>query len=454
MFRAFIVVLCSMFLTGFLHAAPAKNVIWIIGDGMGPELMGFFMQGVRYGKLQGYEEPVSNMERLMQEGTYGLYFTNTARTIVTDSAAAATQMATGTPTLPQRIGVDENGQAVQTLLEWAQQRGKATGIISDAYVTDATPAGFTAHVPDRKQKYEIARQQIAGNFDVILGGGRKYFTKKENKNLLRQAKKQGYQVVETARALTRVKKGKLLGLFAQQDLPMAVEMSRYPHVPSLTAQTQKAVEVLAQHPNGFVLMVEAGKIDWAAHANDTGAVLAELKNLDSVLAFVREYAATHPDTLVYVNADHDTGLGAFVYRSLDGEEAARRTARGEVLYSQNRKDYGNFAVYQTLEKQTRSLYKLYVRLKALPAAQLTAAYVEAQLREALGYPVSLGEFDNPTDLEGLFAQINARYNFAWATQTHSASPLIGIAYGPGAELFGGVYHNTDILVRLQQALSN
>ncbi|MBR4355001.1 MAG: alkaline phosphatase [Elusimicrobiaceae bacterium] len=428
-----------------------RNVIWVIGDGMGPELMGFFMQGAREGALKDYTHHTSALEELLNKGTQGFFFTNTYNTPVTDSAAAATQMATGHYSLPERIGVDFEGNAHPTFLETAQQYGKSIGIISDAYVTDATPAGFTAHVPSRRQKMQIARQQLDLGIDVILGGGKKYFSTGENKELLAQAHKQGYQVVQDKNALLSLKGGKILGLFAEQSLPMAVEMHEHPKVPQLAQLTQKALEVLEKNPDGFVLIIEAGKIDWAAHANDAGATLAELKVLDKTLSIVLAYAQAHPDTLVYVNADHDTGLGSFSYQVLNPSRAARKSAEGEVLYDGNT-SYGSFNTYALLEKQRRSLYYVERELQKLPEQKRTAAIMQKRLRQALGYPVDITEFENIKDVPGIFKQLNEKYGISWGTPTHSAAPLIGVAYGPYQELFGGVYHNTDILMKFKTAL--
>ena len=432
-------------------AEPVRNVIWLIGDGMGPELMGFFMQGVRQGHLSGYPDATSALEQFLQEGEQGLYFNHTQATVVTDSAASATQMATGALSLPERIGMDEKGQAVPTLLEMAQQKGKAIGIISDTYVTDATPAGFTAHTLSRKDKMEIARQQLALQADVILGGGRKYFTTGENKKLLDQARQQGYQVVHHKKGMSKVRSGKLLGLFAEQSLPMSVEMYAHAQVPSLAEMTQKAVALLEQNPNGFVLMVEAGKIDWAAHAQDAGAVLAEMKVLDKTLDFIHRYAKEHPDTLVYVNADHDTGMGAFAYQVLNAEQAARKTEEGEVLYDGDTY-YGTFDTYALLEKQKRSFYYVAKELSQIPVEKRTAATLQKRLSAAAGYPLDITAFENLQDIPGLFKQLNDKYGISWATPNHSAAMLIGVAYGPYQELFKGVYHNTDILPKLKTAL--
>ncbi len=444
-------VLACLLLAGSLSAGDVKNVIWIIGDGMGPEAMGFFMQGVRYGGLDEYPDKVSNLERLMQGAQWGLFFNNTYDTVVTDSAASGTQMATGRFSRPESIGVDYNGQPAETLLELARKQGKAIGIVSDAYVTDATPAAFTAHVPNRNEKMEIARQLIAFGPEVILGGGMKYFSTGENKKLLRQAKKQGYRVVENKKELAAVKSGKVLGLFAEQALPISVEMHRYPKIPSLTEQTQKAIELLSQNKNGFVLVVEAGKIDWAAHANDAGAWFHEMKTLDNLLGYIKAYADKNGETLVYLNADHDTGLGAFTYRHLGKEKAMQKTAQGEVLYGGD-VDYASFATFRQFAKQKLCLYYLEMELKQMKPEQLTPEYLQKRLSEAMGFEVDITQFENPSDISGLFKQLNETRGIVWATPTHSSAPILSVAYGPQADEFTGVYHNTDILPRMKTAL--
>ena len=431
--------------------SSVKNVIWLVGDGLGPEILGFWMQGVRYGKLSGYPTGLSHTEKLMNQAVWGMFFNNTYDTLVTDSAAAATQMATGKLSRPLFIGLDYNQQPAQTLLEIAQQHGKAIGVITDTYVTDATPASFTAHTVARHNKDEIARQQIALAPEVILGGGLKYFDTGDNQSLLQIAQEKGYQLVQNKEQLAQVQTGKILGLFAPKQMPMAVELYKYPHMPTLAQMTQQALKLLQQDPDGFVLMVEAGKIDWAAHANDPGAVLAEMKMFDELVAYLMEYVQAHPDTLLYVNADHDTGLGGFVYHQLDAAQVASKTAQGEALYEGNT-DYASCATYALFEKQKRSLYYVYNELAAMPVQERTPQVLQERLSQALGYKVDISQFDDLTDLKGIFTQLNAQRGMAYATMNHSAMPIISWAYGPQAAMFGGIYHNTDIFQRMMHVL--
>lgn len=449
--RLILTVFACLFLTGVLAAGEVKNVIWIIGDGMGPESMGFFMQGVRYAGLDEFPNKVSQMETLMNNGEWGLFFNNTYDTLVTDSAASATQMATGKFSRPEFIGMDYNSQPAETLLEMARKQGKAIGVITDTYVTDATPAGFTAHAQNRNQKMEIARQIVAFSPEVVMGGGLKYFTTGENKKLLRQAKKKGYRVALDRKDLAAVKSGKLLGLFAEESIPMSMELEQYPKIPSLTEQVQKAVELLSKNEQGFILVVEAGKIDWAGHANDAGAWFHEMKALDDLLGYVKSYADKNGETLIYLNADHDTGLGAFSYRHVGKEKAMKKTAQGEVLYGGD-VDYASFETFRQFAKQKRSLYYLEQELKQMPADKLTPEYLQKRLSETMGYEVDINQFENLSDVGGLFKQINEMRGIVWATPNHSSMPILSVAYGPQADEFTGVYHNTDILPRMQNAL--
>ena len=436
-----------------LFGAETKNIIWVIGDGMGLDSIGFFTQGVRYGHLPQYEgKEISDLENLLNHSVWGLFFNNTYDTLVTDSAAAATQMATGAWSRPKMVGLDYDGQPVKTLLEEAREKGKAVGLISDAYVTDATPAAFVAHVKKRENRYEIARQLVSFGPDVVLGGGLKYFTENENKTLLAQARQQGYHIAQTRSDLAKINEGKVLGLFAEQALPLTIEMNQSPEIPTLLEQTTKALSLLEQQKTGFILLVEVGKIDWAAHANDAGALFQEMQVMDALAGYLKNYIDAHPDTLLYINADHDTGLVGFQYRHLKSAQVHTEIERGKKLYGGD-KDYASFDVYQQFVKQKHCLYYVEKELKAMAPKSRTRKVIAQKLSDALGYEVDMSQFTDLTDISGIFKTLNTNRGLVFATENHTSLPILSIAYGAGAESFGGVYHNTDILSRMQQVLN-
>ncbi len=435
-----------------LAASPkAKNIIWIIGDGMGPGAMGMFMQGVRLTDLPQYPDKQSVLERFIDASVSGFYFNHTYNTIVTDSAGSATQMATGALSRPDYVGIDYQGEKKVNLLEEALSRGKSVGVITDSYVADATPAGFLAHTKSRKDKYEIARQTVQGAAQVVLGGGKKYFEGKENKKLLKTARKEGWTVVENAKELAKVKKGRVLGLFAEEAMPFYTEMDRYEQTPTLKEMTQKAVELLAQNENGFVLVIEAGKIDWALHDQEAGPAMWEMVNLDETLAYVWDFARQQGNTLVYLNADHETGVPVFHYRHLDSETVKHKSAQGEMLYSGNM-DYVNTPYYQKIFDYKDLLYYVYPKFKALPPQEQTAEKLQQMADEAFGGHIDLRLEGQVPDYAGLIAKLNEALGMRWATDTHSSGMLLGVAYGPGADGFSGVYHNTDLKGKFEKAL--
>lgn len=443
-FLVFIFAVCA-------QAQQAKNVIWLIGDGMGPGAMGFFMEGVRNTDLEQYPDKRSALEKFINASVTGMYFNNTYDTIVTDSACAATQMACGVLSRPEYVGVDYNGKKAVSIMEEALKRGKSVGVVTDSYVADATPAGFLAHASGRKEKYEIARQLVQSGAQVVMGGGLQFFTQKENKKLLQKAKKSGWQVAKNSRELEKITKGRVLGLFAEDALPFYGDMDRYPHTPALKEMTQKAVELLSQNENGFVLMVEAGKVDWALHDNEAGPALWEMVNLDETLAYLWDFAQRDGNTLLYLNADHETGMPAFHYRHLDAQTVAHKTAQGEMLYDGDT-DYVNYPYYQNLFKHKHLLYYVYPRFKNLPPEQQTAEKLQQMADEAMGMHWDLKLEGQIPAYKELIQKVNEAQGLVWATGNHSSGMLLGVAYGPGAEAFKGVYHNTDLKDKFEKAL--
>ena len=449
------IVLLSIFLLCIvsLQAQPAKNAIWMIADGTGTSAMGLFMEAVRNTDLPQYPQKKSILENFISAGVMGLYFDNTYDSIVTDSACAATQMSTGQFSRPDYIGIDYDARPQETLLEQAFSQGKVVGVVTDVYVADATPAGFLTHTKSRKNKYDIARQLVHSDAQVILGGGLKYFNTGENKNLLKEAKELGWQVVTNRKELAKVKKGRVLGLFAKENMPFYGDREQYPQTPTLLEMTQKAVELLSQNEKGFVLMTEAGKVDWALHDNEAGPALWEMVNLDETLSYLWQYATQTGDTLLYLNADHETGMPAFEYRHLDPDALAHKSAQGEMLYgSRKDTDYVAYAYYQNLWKHTHLLYYVYADFKKLPPDEQTAEKLQNMCNEAMGMKTDLHFDGRVPSYNGLIAALNKAQGMTWATKTHSSGMLIGVAYGPGAEDFAGVYRNTQLKEKFEKAL--
>lgn len=291
---------CSQFKgEGF---GEAKNVIFLIGDGMG-------LNQIYAGRVF-----VSGPDNLFawEDFKHRGLVTTCSLSGVTDSAAAGTALATGHKTKNAIIGMDPTGrEKYETVIEMVKSY-KATGIVTTATVYDATPAAFTAHVFSRDLGEEIARQQVEeSGADVIMGGGRDEFKGGDDEdNLLAQARDMGYTVVTNRDQilgldLTNVKK--LLGLFAENDIPWENHWPEDSGAAHLTDMTRAALTVLGQDPRGFFLMIEGAKIDDACHKVDENKLVYEMAEFNRAIELVMAFAKANPGTLVVITADHETG---------------------------------------------------------------------------------------------------------------------------------------------------
>ncbi len=271
-----------------------KNVILIIGDGMGLAAAASWMISQDYAP--------TCFDRAQYTGVVKTYSAN-SRT--TDSAAASTAIATGNKTNNGMLGMLPDSTKPSSIAKLAKDKGLSTGIIATSYVLDATPGGFYAHVANRNDKMQIAEDLIAFKPDVILGGGRKYFTEKKytDENLIGKAKDAGFTYVETPEDFYATQGTPVLGLLDQEGRVTATEMDSN-LLQDLAGHT---FSLLEKNKKGFFTMIEGSLIDYAAHANNTEELLWWMEEFDKVVNAAFDYADTHKGTLVIVTADHETG---------------------------------------------------------------------------------------------------------------------------------------------------
>ena len=265
-----------------------RNVILLIGDGMGP------------GQLTAAEIMNGNDSLAILSLPYmSMVSTHSASNYVTDSAASATALATGYKTNNLAISMSPEGENLITVVEVAEALGMSTGVVTNTRVTHATPACFMAHISNRNMEYEIAGQILETEVDVILGGGSSYFTSLNPIGA-------GYTIVETSEELMNLESGKILGLFTTSY--MSYESERDPEIePSLAEMTEKSIELLSSDPDGFFLMIEGGRLDFASHDNDFEGTMNEVYAFDLAVKEALMFADKRKDTLVIVTADHETG---------------------------------------------------------------------------------------------------------------------------------------------------
>jgi alkaline phosphatase len=273
---------------------------------------------------------------------------------VTDSAAAATAFTTGVRTYNGAIAVDLNGTPVPTLLEQAAESGKLTGLVTTAQVTDASPAAFASHVPNRSDQSEIARQIIEKTkVDVVLGGGEDWWlpagtpgawpdhpvtdpteqSKGTKGNLIERAQELGYRYARTAQELAAIRSGRVLGLFANEEMfenRNEGEGDIYePSVP-LRDMSSKALQLLSRDRDGFFLFIEEEGIDEMAHEGNAALTVKAGAALDDTVAVALRFAARTPGTLVLVVGDHETGGLAIENIDPDDENGEGGQSEDEV----------------------------------------------------------------------------------------------------------------------------
>ncbi len=408
-------------------ASPAgtrpKNMVLLIGDGMGVA----YTSGYRYyaddPATPGVERTIFDELLVGMASTYP----DEDATVVTDSAAAATALATGSKSYNGAIGINRHGQAQASLLAKAKQAGLATGIVVTAQINHATPAAFLAHNRDRDNYDAIADQYLDQPIaDLLLGGGNSYFRRKD-RDLIEGFIKRGYQLAVNEQSLLALKQLPAIGLFAPVALPAAIDDGQGPRLP---AMTQKALQLLSASDQGFALMVECSQIDWAGHDNDVASAMHEMSECAETLRLLRDFAAQRGDTLVVATADHSTGgltIGAngdydWNPDVIKGVKGSSRKMASELIHNRN---------WQAAVPGW---------LGFTPTADEQAALVSAH---------AAGDKALAKALRQLVA---ARSRSGWTTGGHTAEDVQIFAYGPGSEQFRGHLDNTDIAKRMAALL--
>lgn len=272
----------------------AKNVILMIGDGMGlAQITGAMIRN-------GYN---LNLE---QFSTIGLHKSYAADDLITDSAAGATAFASGVKTYNAAIGVTVDTQAVGTILEEAHEKGFKTGLVATSTIVHATPASFFSHNRHRNNYEEIAADLLNNNVDFFVGGGKKYFDRrKDERNLVKELEDKGYTIknfIESDIATVDIPKGKFGFLSADGD-PLPASQGRDYLLPA----TKRALEYLGGKEAPFFLMVEGSQIDWGGHSNEAEYIVSELLDFDRTIGYVLEWMKKDNNTLLVITADHETG---------------------------------------------------------------------------------------------------------------------------------------------------
>lgn len=274
-----------------------KNVILMIGDGMGLTQISAALY--------------SNGNKLnLEQFTYtGLHKSYAANDLITDSAAGATAFASGIKTYNGAIGVNTDTMPSQTILEEAENKGMAAGMVVTCSITHATPGAFVAHQKSREMMEAIASDLVKSKIDFFVGGGKKYFDQRQSdqRNLNAELESKGYQISDASMQNIQnisIDVNKRFGYFTADGEPVPYSEGRDYLVPA----TKKALDYLNKRSTkGFFLMVEGSQIDWGGHSNNSDYIISEALDFDRAIGAVLDFAKQDGETLVIVTADHETG---------------------------------------------------------------------------------------------------------------------------------------------------
>ncbi len=430
-----------------LETDTPKNIIMIVGDGMGPA----YTTAYRYFN----DDPTTtSIEQTVFDRTLvGMSSTYPARVsgFVTDSAASATALATGVKSYNGAISVDVNKKPIETVLERARNLGKKTGIVVTSQVNHATPASYLTHNESRKNYNAIADSYLDNGIkaNLILGGGWKYFIRKD-RHLVNEFKAAGFYYIDNYHALKELPKNKaILGLFADKGLPWALDDKNSFRLSAMTKAATKQLE----NEQGYFMLIEASQVDWAGHANDIAAAMTEMADLAKTLEYLEKYVQKRPDTLVVLTADHSTGgftIGANGKYSWNPKILRSMTQSPEKIAKQlSTQTITTSLVSKLLNFDvTNAEATLLQDAKNNALRQLKKKSKQGETRQKNNSKVS------GAIVIALKKLIDQRTNTGWTSVGHTAIDVPVFAFGKSSEMFQGKIDNTDVAKTLFKLLEH
>ena len=365
-----------------------------------------------------------------------------ASSIVTDSAAASSSWGGGFRINNGSLNVGPNGEEHLPIWQKFKKAGKMAGCVTTVPITHATPAGFCVNSKSRNDQEGIAEKYLTQKFDVMMGGGNNYFSaesRKDKVDMYQKFKSGGYQVVKTRNQMLKATNNQpILGVFYNDGLPYTVDRNNNKElaqkIPTLGEMTQKAIDVMKNNEEGFVLQVEAGKVDWAAHGNDIAGLIYDQTAHDEAVKVAIDFAEKDKNTLVIITTDHGNANPGVIYgknanKQFDSIQNYKHTNEwilngfgNETSISQikERIDYANN--FEVTDDEAKLLLSYYTSVKA-----------ENGLYNYKHLPFNE------------LAKIQKKHNsVGWISMQHSSDYVELAMYGPGSELLKPFIKNTDL----------
>ena len=424
--------------------SEAKNIIFMVSDGMssGTLNMADLLLQRKYGRQSTWMQLYSQ-----NNVTRALMDTASASSLVTDSAAASSAWGGGVRVNNGALNVDANGTFHKPILQKFKDAGKSVGCVTTVPITHATPAGFCINNNKRGDQAEIALQYLPLKFDVMMGGGAEFFSgekRKDRQDVFGMFEASGYTVIKHRNELLEISSQQakpVLGVFHEDGLPYTLDRMQDAElqsaVPTLAEMTQKAIQLLERNKKGFVMQVEGGKVDWAAHANDSIALLYDQIAFDEAVKVAIDYAAQDKNTLVIITTDHGNSNPGFYGENANFEKLHGFTHTNEWILKAINKDFTESQVIELVQTAQGLV------LKKEEAASIVKHYA------ALDSDGIYNPYKLPFELLG---KIQTPYtSIGWGAMDHSADYVELCMFGPGKELLNNFVKNTDLHQLMLQA---
>ncbi len=362
--------------------------------------------------------------------------------MVTDSAASATAWGSGSRVKNGSLNILPDGRKLRPLYDLFAEAGWKRGLVTTTEITHATPAGFAAHAK-REEAEAIAVQYLKGRVDILLGGGQKFFKasgRSDKKDLYADYRQAGYAVLNTAADLEAASLDQpWVGTFSSSHLPYTIDHLADPKllktVPTLPSMTRRALQHLGR-ADRFILQVEGGRVDHAAHANDIATTVREALAFDEALEACLEFRDREPDTLLIITTDHGTGNPG-----LNSSGGAFGTTRPLFSNVRNaRASFGEMARLLGEHPTPGDIQRVLAQTTGYKVPDRKAAYF-ATFFEKKG--LSMYETMNSTSVQ-LGQLLANHYGVGWTSGEHTADYVPLLAVGPGASRFRGFIQNTEV----------
>ncbi|WP_343641643.1 MULTISPECIES: alkaline phosphatase [Chryseobacterium] len=417
----------------------AKNIIFMISDGMS---LGTLSMADLYSRnILGKGSNWLNLYH-DKKVTRALMDTASASSVVTDSAAASSAFGGGIRVKNGVLNIGANGEKHLPIWQQYKKAGKKAGCVTTVTITHATPAGFCVNSSKRNAEPQIAEMYAELELDVLLGGGDEFFNpskREDKKDLYSVYSKKGYRILKTQNDLKEIKEGeKLLGIFNTGALPYSIDrahLPEYKNTPTLAEMAGTAIRQMKDHPEGFVLQIEAGKVDWSAHANDVAALIHDQLAFDEAVKTVMDFAEKDGNTLVIITTDHGNANPGTIY----GAEATTHfnsiseyKYTNEYILNKINKDDSVKDIKDWIYEGNK------ITLNDDEARHMLSFYNGLEKEEAGLYNYKKLPFK-------LYSEIQkSRNSVGWISMDHSGDYVEVAAYGPGNELLQPFIKNTDL----------